>query len=114
MTNKHDERVEDEKYTSHEAIKEWEAEKDQNDLTQNIVALLGIHGMHCRFYGYQNASHITNAFECLFHIHTKEVREQALAEGYKTAVRHLKEAYEANAYTIIPEAIEWLEDNSNY
>ena len=80
MTNKHNERVEDEKYTSHEAIKEWEAEKDQNGLTQNIVTLLGIHGMHCMFYKFENASHITKAFESLFHTHTKEVREQTLAE----------------------------------
>ena len=75
MTNKHDE-----KYTSHEAIKEWEQEKDQNNLTQNIVALLGIHGMHCMFYNYQNASHITKAFESLFHTHTKEVREHERVE----------------------------------
>ena len=80
MTNKHDERVEDEKYTSHEAIKEWEQEKALNNLTQNIVALLGIHGMHCMFYTYQDASHITKAFEGLFHTHTKEVREQTIAE----------------------------------
>lgn len=58
-------RIEENEYTSQEALKEWEEEKDQNTLTQNIVALLGIHGMHCKFYEYQNASHITKAFEAL-------------------------------------------------
>ena len=63
-------------YTSHEALKEWEAEEDENNLTQNIVALLGIHGMHCKFYKYQNASHITKAFEGLIHQELQEAREE--------------------------------------
>ena len=66
----------EEEYTSHEALKEWEKEKDQNNLTQNIVALLGIHGMHCKFYEYQNASHITKAFEDLFHHQLQKAREE--------------------------------------
>ena len=73
----------EEKYTSHEALKEWEKEKDQNNLTQNIVALLGIHGMHCKFYEYQNASHITKAFEDLFHQQLQKAREQS---GKRNAV----------------------------
>jgi hypothetical protein len=60
MTNK------EPKYTSHEALEEWREKKGENDLTQNIVALLGIHGMHCQFYRYEDASHITKAFVELF------------------------------------------------
>jgi hypothetical protein len=70
----------EEEYTSHEALKEWEEEKDQNNLTQNIVALLGIHGMHCKFYEYQNASHITKAFEDLFHHQLQKARQDWLQE----------------------------------
>jgi hypothetical protein len=66
----------EEEYTSHKALKEWEEEKDQNNLTQNIVALLGIHGMHCKYYEYQNASHLTKAFEDLFHHQLQKAREE--------------------------------------
>ena len=40
--------------------------------------------------------------------------QRAYEAGYKLAVEHLKEAYTHNATTTVPEAIEWLEDNSKY
>lgn len=80
----------EEEYTSHEALKEWEKEKDQNNLTQNIVALLGIHGMHCQFYQYQNASHITKAFEDLFHQQLQRAREELAREVRLLVAKHYK------------------------
>ena len=37
--------------------------------------------------------------------------QKARVENYALAVKHLKEAYESNGATTVPEAIEWLEDN---
>lgn len=82
--------MEEKEYTSQEALKEWRAEKDQNNLTQNIVALLGIHGMHCKFYEYQDSSHITKAFEDLIHQQLQKARIEGLHAGIKRVSYYLE------------------------
>ena len=42
----------------------------------------------------------------------KERVRKAVNDGYKLAVKHLEEAYQANATTTVPEIIEWLRDNA--
>lgn len=42
----------------------------------------------------------------------KERVGKAVNDGYKLAVKHLEEAYQANATTTVPEIIEWLRDNA--
>jgi ABC-type multidrug transport system ATPase subunit len=37
--------------------------------------------------------------------------QKARVENYALAVKHLKEVYESNGATTVPEVIEWLEDN---
>lgn len=69
-------------HTSQDALNGWRTQKDQNTLTQNIVTLLGIHGMHCAFQKYQDASHITKAFEQLI--------AEAIAEERDSIIRILE------------------------
>ena len=42
----------------------------------------------------------------------KERTAESVIDGYKLAVKHLEEAYQANATTTVPETIEWLKDNA--
>jgi len=99
--------------TTKEMLVEWQDEREHNTLGQNIVALLGIHGVHCKIEGYTDASHITRAFEDL--IATELEKQQTLTE---TQIRYLHAALQPDGFydgKVSPEfkagwqdALQWL------
>jgi len=62
-----------------------------------------------RYSATNNKYPLTNPYSL-----TSDKQESKVTVGYKLAVKHLKEAYEANHGTTCAEAIEWLKDNAKY
>lgn len=75
--------------------------------TDTIEEILKKHGVHTLALEtellYNKTQAITTSFE--------KGKEEGVEVGYTLAVKHLKEAFEHNANTTVPEAVEWLSDN---